>query len=128
MLIAQSVEGGAAAPSGSRLPRLALSVCLQTCRTQDDRKRCLRARPFLPEQIRVTAPDEQAQRQAEDHRVVELAGHREKIRDEVEREGEVDEHEPENSPAATGDPPVASEAGDDDGTVRAAAGERTSDP
>src|SRR5262249_60778138 len=110
-------------PSGAR-SLAGHAVGLETGRPQDQRERRLRSRPGVAHPLRAAAANHEPQRKAEDDSVVQLTDSWEEVRDQVERQGEIAEHDEEDGTATRGDSLVAGQSRDQHRAIRDEPGER----
>jgi hypothetical protein len=82
----------------------------------------------LAYQPRPGAPDQPPEDECDEDRVIELAGDRDEVRHEVERDGQVDEREPGRELPARRDTPVGEEPLEEDGAMRHGAGDHPNVP
>ena len=74
-----------------RSRRRGCPVRLEASSAEDERERSLRARPGLAHELAAAAADDEPEREAQEHRVVELPDARQEVGNQVDREGQIAE-------------------------------------
>ena len=72
---------------------------------------------MLAQELRLGSPDDVAENERDEDRVVELAHDRDEVRDEVERQGDVGDRETDKDSAPPGHTPVSEQAREEDEAV-----------